>query len=154
MYPSFVSGWAYVTTVTSASLLVKESETSSFFWIDDVFVTGVLARRCGVHHVDIRSKLTVNEEHVVCCLQRRPFTACRYIVAPVVDVVLMEKFYRHVRECWLKECPIDKQRCDVGINSSVEWSHLPQGEGQVIPIFKWIRVKRNETGDILFKLSV
>ena len=140
MYPSFMSGWAYATTTTAASCIVKESETSPFFWIDDVFVTGVLARRCGVHHVNIRAKLTVYEEQVVCCLQRRPLAACRYIIAPVVDVQLMEEFYRHVWECWIKECPVDKQRCVVDADLPVELLHVPRVEGQVFPIFKWIQL--------------
>ena len=137
MYPSFVSGWAYATTVTAARLLVQESDSSPFFWIDDVFVTGILASRCGVFHVNIRSRLTVNEEHVACCLQQRPLAACRYIIAPVVDVILMEKFYRHAWQCRVKECPVDNQSCIIDSKSSVKWSYVPRIEGQVIPIFKW-----------------
>jgi len=38
-YPSFVSGWAYITSVACAQELVERSESSPYFWIDDVYVS-------------------------------------------------------------------------------------------------------------------
>ena len=38
-YPPFVSGWAYVTSITAAKELVERSESSPYFWIDDVYVS-------------------------------------------------------------------------------------------------------------------
>jgi len=42
LYPSFVSGWAYVTTPSTIRRLLQGLETLNFFWIDDVFITGIL----------------------------------------------------------------------------------------------------------------
>lgn len=37
-YPPFLSGWAYITTVVAAKEIVERSESSPYFWIDDVYV--------------------------------------------------------------------------------------------------------------------
>lgn len=42
-YPNFCSGWGYITTPETIDTLLSELQTiESAFWIDDVFVTGVL----------------------------------------------------------------------------------------------------------------
>ncbi|ESP04734.1 hypothetical protein LOTGIDRAFT_95840, partial [Lottia gigantea] len=41
-YPQFCEGFAYITTPDVSAKLVKVSEDAKFYWIDDVFVTGVL----------------------------------------------------------------------------------------------------------------
>ncbi|XP_063367602.1 beta-1,3-galactosyltransferase 2-like [Cydia amplana] len=41
-YPSYVSGWYYVTTPTVAAKLINEAMYHPYFWVDDVLVTGIL----------------------------------------------------------------------------------------------------------------
>ncbi|XP_061721421.1 beta-1,3-galactosyltransferase 2-like [Cydia pomonella] len=41
-YPTYVSGWYYVTTPTVAAKLINEAKYHPYFWIDDVLVTGIL----------------------------------------------------------------------------------------------------------------
>jgi hypothetical protein len=42
-YPSYCAGWAYATNVrTIRSVLSTAENRSDYFWIDDVFVTGIL----------------------------------------------------------------------------------------------------------------
>jgi len=135
-YPPFVSGWAYATTVAAAHRIVHYSQSSPFFWIDDVFVTGLLADLSGIQHVDIRSKLTVYQDHVKCCIQQKPRSACRYIIAPVVDAFLLERFYRHVLKCWLEQCPLSNHPCVIVNNSPMDLLDVPNITGQVIPIYK------------------
>ena len=46
-YPLFCSGWAYVTNAAAIAAVLsgldssKDDETKKYFWIDDVFVTGI-----------------------------------------------------------------------------------------------------------------
>ncbi|XP_063627946.1 beta-1,3-galactosyltransferase 2-like [Cydia splendana] len=41
-YPTYVSGWYYVTTPTVAAKLINEAMYHPYFWVDDVLVTGIL----------------------------------------------------------------------------------------------------------------
>ncbi|XP_063387167.1 beta-1,3-galactosyltransferase 2-like [Cydia fagiglandana] len=41
-YPTYVSGWYYVTTPTVATKLINEAMYHPYFWVDDVLVTGIL----------------------------------------------------------------------------------------------------------------
>ncbi len=49
-YPSWCEGFAYVTTPEVARKLYQASLTTPFFWIDDVYVTGILAGKMNVLH--------------------------------------------------------------------------------------------------------
>ena len=39
-------------------------ENPKYFWIDDVYVTGVLAARAGVNHVNLRAKYSLSADKV------------------------------------------------------------------------------------------
>ncbi|XP_061721392.1 beta-1,3-galactosyltransferase 2-like [Cydia pomonella] len=41
-YPTYVSGWYYVTTPAVAAKLINEAKYHPYFWVDDVLVTGIL----------------------------------------------------------------------------------------------------------------
>ncbi|KAK0066819.1 beta-1 3-galactosyltransferase 5 [Biomphalaria pfeifferi] len=56
-YPMYVSGTAYAMTVDAARLLFKASNEVPFFWLEDVFITGLCAKKAGVRIVN--SKLFV-----------------------------------------------------------------------------------------------
>ncbi|MCL4150333.1 UNVERIFIED_CONTAM: hypothetical protein GTU68_024661, partial [Idotea baltica] len=47
-YPNFMSGWAYAMSTDASKKIVNLSQRASYFWIDDVFVTGILAEAAGV----------------------------------------------------------------------------------------------------------
>ncbi|KAG5878755.1 hypothetical protein JTB14_012125 [Gonioctena quinquepunctata] len=67
-YPPFVSGWFYVTTPQTAGKLVKHSEATKYFWIDDTYVTGILAKQLKIRHYDIGKHFAVHSEYMECCL--------------------------------------------------------------------------------------
>lgn len=47
-YEDYCSGWAYITEPTTLLSVVEESKYRPYFWVDDVHVTGTLARMAGV----------------------------------------------------------------------------------------------------------
>ena len=54
-FPSFCAGLAYFLTKSAIQRLVYEYEEGrDFLWLDDVFITGVLARKAGVKLLDIK----------------------------------------------------------------------------------------------------
>jgi hypothetical protein len=146
-YPPFVSGWAYVTTVQAASQLVRHSESSPFFWIDDIYVTGILAALSGVNLVDIRTRFTVFVDHLKCCLRNHPITvACDYIIGPSGDdAELVEAFHRQSLRCRIDPCRTttleessDKPSFCVITNIPSQTYNKMDGRiihGQIIPLF-------------------
>ncbi len=45
-YPPYCAGWAYVTNIAQVDAILGnlDRNTQKYFWIDDVFVTGILRR--------------------------------------------------------------------------------------------------------------
>lgn len=134
-YPAFVSGWAYVTTIEAARKIVRRSESSPFFWVDDVYVTGILANLSGVERVDIRKRLTIYSNHIKCCVTNRG-SACDYFIGPMDDAGLLEAFHLNALHCRLESCrPSDGE---IRASRCVIANNRPAGDrivfGQVIPI--------------------
>ncbi|KAK7501947.1 hypothetical protein BaRGS_00006699 [Batillaria attramentaria] len=50
-YPKYVFGGGYVMTRAAAKALVAASSSTDYLHLEDVYVTGVLARRAGVRHL-------------------------------------------------------------------------------------------------------
>ncbi|XP_019764773.2 beta-1,3-galactosyltransferase 5 [Dendroctonus ponderosae] len=69
IYPQFVSGWFYITTPQVSGRLASRANQEKFFWIDDVFITGLLAKKLKVKLFDISQYFAVNSEYLQCCLQ-------------------------------------------------------------------------------------
>ena len=48
VFPHFCSGWGYISTPETVAAVLRQLQlVSSLFWIDDVFVTGILRERAG-----------------------------------------------------------------------------------------------------------
>lgn len=83
IYPQFVSGWFYVTTPKVSNLLASRANQEKFFWIDDVFITGLLAKKLQVKLFDISQYFAVNSEYLQCCLQDfKRGLDCDFFVGP------------------------------------------------------------------------
>jgi len=64
VYPPYCSGMAYVMSTDVAVALHRASYSVPFFWIDDVYLTGIVAKRIGlaaVRHVQFAYAYTVWE---------------------------------------------------------------------------------------------
>ncbi|XP_056630227.1 beta-1,3-galactosyltransferase 5 [Diorhabda sublineata] len=83
-YPTFVSGWFYITTPKTAEQLYKLSQNTKYFWIDDTFITGILAQQLQIKHFDISKYFAVHSEYMECCLDdiRSKNLNCDVIIGP------------------------------------------------------------------------
>uniref|UniRef100_A0A6P7FZH1 Hexosyltransferase n=1 Tax=Diabrotica virgifera virgifera TaxID=50390 RepID=A0A6P7FZH1_DIAVI len=83
-YPTFVSGWFYITTPKTANELVKVSQISQYFWIDDTFITGILAQKLKIKHFDISKYYAEHSEYMECCLDdiRSKNLSCDILIGP------------------------------------------------------------------------
>lgn len=84
VYPDYLSGWLYITTQSAARSLVHASEYSKYFWIDDTFVTGVLAKRENIEFTRLNHWYSANSEFLECCIQDaiKSNLNCDYHVGP------------------------------------------------------------------------
>lgn len=133
MYPPFLSGWLYITTPKDAKTLAEASKTVPYFWIDDIYVTGLLAQLVGISHQDIHQYFTLHHEYLECCIQDK-IHMCDYIVGPNGgDPILLLHFQRQAARCQEQMCPKRppyralNKTCVAKKNVSV----LRQGHGEV-----------------------
>lgn len=54
-FPTYCSGSAFVLTVDVAAAMFEASLRTQFFWVDDFYVTGLLAKKAGVVHENFNS---------------------------------------------------------------------------------------------------
>ncbi|ROT70701.1 hypothetical protein C7M84_011000 [Penaeus vannamei] len=55
-YPAFCSGEAWVLPTALLPRLLEASKSAPFLWVDDVYVTGILAQYAGIAHLGIGSE--------------------------------------------------------------------------------------------------
>ncbi|KAF6211537.1 hypothetical protein GE061_012050 [Apolygus lucorum] len=97
-YPKFLSGWFYVTKPNVAFEIVEKARTLPYFWIDDVFLTGIIPESLGSSFLDIRHLFTTYPEHLDCCITRN--VPCEFSVAPSGgDYDLQIRFQKHSKKC-------------------------------------------------------
>lgn len=139
-YPAFVSGWAYVTTLATAAKLASLARHWPYFWIDDVFVTGLVAGSARVRHADLRSVWTTDASDARCCVQAPDDVACNYFVAPTDEAgvggaeLLIESFYRKALRCHLSACTASDGRLESCQRREREKETRRVVEGQVIAL--------------------
>ncbi|XP_044764064.1 beta-1,3-galactosyltransferase 5 [Coccinella septempunctata] len=68
IYPQFVSGWLYIITPAVSKKLEQLARQEKYFWIDDVFVTGILAEKINLKIYDIKEIFTDHPEYFQCCM--------------------------------------------------------------------------------------
>ena len=106
-YPTFVSGWFYVTTPKLAAKLADVSFKVPYFWIDDVYVTGMLAQKLKVRFLNINRYFAVHAELMQCCLRDLPVVQCDYLVGPNGgDTGMFHNFNVLAEKCYGKPCGI------------------------------------------------
>ncbi|KAJ9581515.1 hypothetical protein L9F63_023306 [Diploptera punctata] len=104
VYPPFLSGWMYITTPRVAKTLVEISKSIKYFWIDDTYVTGLLAHKAGIFHIDIHQYFTLYPEFLECCIRDKEYI-CDYIVGPSNgDPSLVIHFQMHADNCQENQC--------------------------------------------------
>ena len=59
MYPTYCTGWIYITTPGTAAAIVEAATRLKFFWIDDAWVTGYIAEDLKITHLDMMKYCTM-----------------------------------------------------------------------------------------------
>ncbi|KAJ6630899.1 Lactosylceramide 1,3-N-acetyl-beta-D-glucosaminyltransferase A [Pseudolycoriella hygida] len=107
IYPDYLSGWLYITNPQTARSLVAESQSQSYFWIDDTWVTGVLRQKRNISLTRLNKWFSANSQFLDCCVSdvRRHSFKCDYHVGPNGgDVKLIKDFMNAMENCYENEC--------------------------------------------------
>lgn len=107
IYPSFLSGWFYITTPKVSESIVMHSHTVPYFWIDDVYVTGEIALKMNARHYNLSNYFTVNPEILHCCMRdvQQHNLDCDVVFGPNGgDNNLFFSFNRIMKTCAFSSC--------------------------------------------------
>ena len=108
VYPAFLSGWFYWVNIKTALKLVYQSFLSSkYFWIDDLFITGILREKAGIHDIiNVKEVFTTDYRFLICCLKNEVSFIrykCDYIVGPDGgQSTLLSTFQKYSRNCYYR----------------------------------------------------
>ncbi|XP_077286473.1 beta-1,3-galactosyltransferase 5-like [Arctopsyche grandis] len=124
-YPPFLSGWMYFTNPKTAGALVRVARETPYFWIDDVFVTGILASTCNIKLKDIKFQHMFLEyfELMDCCVKDMidKKIMCEYAIGPNGnDDNMLVKFNDALKMCAVNKCsprPINRSLNDTCISA-------------------------------------
>lgn len=118
-YPAFLSGWLYVAATKSVRRLLRAiNEHENYFWIDDLYVTGMLAKRSQIDLTDLRSEYETDPGPINCCIQKRQ--RCGFLAAPSGDNYELLQPYSEQ----LIRCKATNSSCDAFRKSKLHHSCL------------------------------
>lgn len=108
-YPAFLSGWLYVAKMTSVKQLLRVIRHEKYFWIDDLYVTGILAERAQISLTDLRPDFETDPGSIYCCIYKHQ--RCDFLAAPTGDSYKLQKPYsKQITHCEANNLFCDKFR--------------------------------------------
>jgi len=138
IYPNFVSGWLYITHPEVVNRLIDYAESSNkYFWIDDVFVTGILRQALNIKIQNINELYTTDYRYLECCIKgRKNMLKCEFLIGPNGgNVELQVQFKEFAKFCHVN-CSIRTENNFVGKTCVVPYRepNLHEGAGQISSI--------------------
>lgn len=99
-YPPYCSGWGVVMSPDVVFNLYRASAGVPYFWVDDVLVTGILAQRIGLSHIDFSNHLAPSQHETLAWLGRAakgsdPPTLMGH---PDLDIELVYRLWNKTKE--------------------------------------------------------
>ncbi len=106
-YPDYCAGWAYVSNIATISNILKVAENNMpYFWIDDLYVTGILASKITQpirNYNWAYNFLSEHEQHTQDLLHGKMFTP-ELMVASDISAVEIRNLSAKFRQCADKNC--------------------------------------------------
>lgn len=110
VYPDYLSGWMYVTTPYTAKALAGAAfkAKSNIFWIDDIWLTGILRAQTGIPIAEEMNHLfSANSQFLDCCITdlERDKLKCPFIAGPNGgDHMLIKKLAKSIlQQCFTNQ---------------------------------------------------
>ncbi|XP_022652071.1 lactosylceramide 1,3-N-acetyl-beta-D-glucosaminyltransferase-like isoform X3 [Varroa jacobsoni] len=135
-YEDYCSGWAYLMTPNIARRLYVESRYRPYFWVDDVHVTGTLAKMAGVPRVAINSKFTTVAESAIMWSNDDGNKEWKYIFGPTWgDPDLAAKAHSKAVDCQRRQCRCCFDIFTIHVEETRETLNSPRkGRAQVVTV--------------------
>lgn len=138
IYPDFVSGWLYITNSQVTSQLINYAESfHKYFWIDDVFVTGILRKGLNIKVQDISKIYTTDHRYLECCIKgKTSLLKCEFLIGPNGgDTELQVRFKEFAKFCHTN-CFIRAENNFVGKTCIIAYKepYLQKGVFQINPV--------------------
>ena len=96
-YPEFASGWAYLTRIESAKILLnKIKNINKSFWIDDVFITGIVREQSCVQLFALNHLFNVDVPRLMQWLKGQKMTFAVFFSNTNGDLKLMEEAFEKI----------------------------------------------------------
>lgn len=135
VYPDFVSGWLYLVHPQVASRLIDHAESfREYFWIDDVFITGILRQALNIKIQNISELYTMDYRYLECCMKGKAnLLKCEFLIGPNGgDVELQVRFKKFAKFCHAN-CTVRKENNLVGKTCVVAYKEpsLYKGAAQI-----------------------
>lgn len=92
-YPQYCSGWVIIMSRDVAAHLYSISRNRTYFWIDDVFVSGILAQDLNIDHKDMTDRISVDISHVNNWLESDHLTLPPMFGSPNIDTEIIKKLW-------------------------------------------------------------
>ncbi|KAI1284810.1 Lactosylceramide 1,3-N-acetyl-beta-D-glucosaminyltransferase B [Halotydeus destructor] len=105
-YPAYCSGIAYFVTpdILGQLYVAAHYMTDRFIWIDDLFVTGIVAAEVRVNHVPLNVRFAYDPRRLYTWLERGDERPCPYIIGDIGDTGdwtrLMERLWAKTARVW------------------------------------------------------
>lgn len=139
VYPSYLSGWLYITNPKTALRLVNQAYKTNIFWIDDTWVTGILREPLAIPLQNLNNWFSANAEFLNCCVQdlKKHNLECELYVGPNGgDSKLLIEFLHNVEKCYYDECT--KRSPDQNLKNTcvAAFKHIlpDHGEANIRPV--------------------
>ena len=107
VYPEYCAGWAYVTNIETMRSILKVSKNESYFWIDDLFVTGILVQKIlneDIQIYDWRNNFLTDHIQSQEAFLRGKFFTPELMVASDLKPSEMVHVFQKYQKCSLKNC--------------------------------------------------
>ncbi|KAK2710317.1 hypothetical protein QYM36_013837 [Artemia franciscana] len=93
-----IEGWAYITNLQTIKSILNQTYYHTFFWIDDVLITGTLANAAGIKHASLNERAGSTEDDIKCC-NRYPTDRCWIVIGPTSDPEMLNEYLMNVEAC-------------------------------------------------------
>lgn len=133
IYPDFVSGWLYITHPWVASRLIDYAESSrEYFWIDDVFVTGILRQALNIKIQNISELYTTDYRYLECCIKGRAnLLKCEFLIGPNGGYTELQVRFKEFAKFCHANCSVRKESNLVGKTCVVAYKEQSLHKGAV-----------------------
>jgi hypothetical protein len=126
-YPNHCTGWLHIASPGTSRALAEAATRVSFFWIDDAWVTGYIARHLNITHLDIVDLWSIPKEKLLLSksVQNPAIYQKDFLSGPMErDLALSQALHRRATWCHVNSCfnNIYQENSPVNISQEVNFN--------------------------------